>query len=90
MGFVLLLLSFRVLFRVVMPAMISTSIDFRFVLTSVLFYVLLTLYEYSVCNNSNTKGGTCLAPEFAPCYLYFLSGVRVVVAVLPCLVPCCD
>ena len=60
-GFVL---SFRVQFRVVMSAMISSSIDFRFMLTSVLFYVLLTIYEYSVCNNSNTKGVTCGASEF--------------------------
>jgi hypothetical protein len=63
-GFVLLLLSFRVQFRVVMFAMISSSIDFRFMLTSVLLYVLLTIYAYSVCNNSNTKGGTCGASEF--------------------------
>ena len=47
-----------------MSAMISSSIDFRFVLTSVLFYVLLTLYEYSVCNNGNSKGDTCGASEF--------------------------
>jgi len=64
LGFVLLLLSFRVQFCVVMTAMISSSINFRFMLTSVLLYVLLTIYEYSVYNNSNTKGGTCGASEF--------------------------
>jgi hypothetical protein len=49
---------------------------------------------YRVYNESNTKGGTCGAPEFAPVFLICISGVRVFAPVklhvLTCFIPCCD
>jgi hypothetical protein len=48
---------------------------------------------YRVYNESNTKGGTCGAPEFATVFLICISEVRVVtqvkVHVLTCFIPCC-